>query len=292
MNGTPAHARVHLDQLRPCRGVLALHVEDALVEAQRREAADREILELALLLQGQKGRAAPPSLVEVGLNRGSIVRDRRIAPLALGHHHVDIHLRPVEVLFQQDGHVDDALRLDALGRSSALDQRSAHDDQGAELRHDLAVAPDEVLDRPNLLDAQGRRSRDGLQHGREAHVLRGLEQIPLRVYHGVAGRRQARSLQGNPCCVLAPRRVDRGWWWARQSEPLGQTSDQRDGELHERADAIRVANGSVLAEIADAVDGVLKYLAGRPAHVQGDKLGSDALGHQLAAPGVRMVDDD
>mmetsp|Transcript_48397 Transcript_48397/g.140203 ORF Transcript_48397/g.140203 Transcript_48397/m.140203 type:complete len:593 (-) Transcript_48397:93-1871(-) len=286
------HTCIHLNQLRPRGGVLALCVEDTRVEAERGDAADREVLQLALLLQRQQRGADAPRLVEVGLDGGPVVRDGRVAPLALRDHDVDVHLLPVEVLLQEHGQVHHRRRRDALAGSITLCQGPAHDDHGAEVGDDLPVAAGKLVDRRHLLHAQGGGPGDRLQHGREADVLRRPLQVPLRPDQAVPGRGQPGCPQRRPRRVLVPRGVHGGGRGPRQAEALGEPRDQGHGELHEGADGVGRAHGGVALQGADARHGVLEDLAGRPAHVQRNELGSDALVHEAARPRVGMVDDD
>mmetsp|Transcript_3738 Transcript_3738/g.8690 ORF Transcript_3738/g.8690 Transcript_3738/m.8690 type:complete len:283 (-) Transcript_3738:1070-1918(-) len=138
---TSSHSSIHLDQLRACgAGVLAFDVEDARSEAQGFAAIHGEILQLCLLLLREHRRAESPSLVEVGLQSGAIVRDSGVPPVPLGHDNVHINFWTVQVLFQENSQVHHRFGIHTLGAVGGFRQSSAGNHEAPELLGHLEIS--------------------------------------------------------------------------------------------------------------------------------------------------------
>ena len=96
-----AEPRVDLDDARPARGALALHVQDAAVQPERLDRLDDEVHEPADLALVVIGRAVETRLLERGLGGRPVLGHAREDALAVVHHEVDVELDAVEVLLQQ-----------------------------------------------------------------------------------------------------------------------------------------------------------------------------------------------
>mmetsp|Transcript_6196 Transcript_6196/g.15180 ORF Transcript_6196/g.15180 Transcript_6196/m.15180 type:complete len:298 (-) Transcript_6196:1150-2043(-) len=160
VDGAAAHAGIHLDEVRPDGGVLALHVEDAVLEAEGLDGADRQLLERHLLQPRQQRRRHRPSLVEVGLQGRAVVGDGGILPFALRHDDVNIHLGPVQIALQQKGHPDNTGGRRARAGAVVLHERSGRDHERPQLVVQLLIRGEEFALRAYLLDPE----RGGTRH--------------------------------------------------------------------------------------------------------------------------------
>mmetsp|Transcript_31461 Transcript_31461/g.97350 ORF Transcript_31461/g.97350 Transcript_31461/m.97350 type:complete len:293 (+) Transcript_31461:996-1874(+) len=280
-----AHPRIDLDEPRTARRHLALHVEDAALEAAAFEGRDREVAELRLVALREQRRADAPRLREIRLRGRAVVDDARVRGLAPRDHHVDVDLGPVEVLLHQE--VDGLLVGVGGFQRVLLDERAGRHDGVAHLREHVRVALVEVRARFDFFHAERRRAVQRLEHRREPHDVGGGVEVGGGRDAVARGRREARGLHRGARPVLVARGVDRGRRRARQTERLREARDQRHGELAEGADA-----RGHLRQAADGVDAVREDRLRVSLEVERDELRDDALGDHALGPGARLVDDD
>mmetsp|Transcript_67408 Transcript_67408/g.197949 ORF Transcript_67408/g.197949 Transcript_67408/m.197949 type:complete len:390 (-) Transcript_67408:1010-2179(-) len=238
-----AHSGVDLDELRPDGGVLALHVEDTVGEAQRLDRADGQLLQGYLLLAPEQRWRHSPRLVEVGLQRGAVVRHRGVLPLTLGHHDVDVDLCAVQVALEHERRADAVLGL--LSLTVVLDQGAARDHERSELRVHLLEGLQKLLAVLDLLHAQRRRSGDGLEHRGEADLPRSRRQVGLALDAVVGRRREARIRQASACAVLVTGLVHRLGQRAWQTQGLRHPRGRGNGKLDDCRDAVRLSEVGV-----------------------------------------------
>ncbi|KFM27309.1 hypothetical protein F751_4579 [Auxenochlorella protothecoides] len=237
-HGAPAHAAVDLDQARAARGVLALHVEHAHVEAQGLDRCHAQLQQLALLRAGQDGGRVGPGLVEVRLQRGPVVGDRAVHGLPLAEHHVHVHLRAVQVLLHHQRGGEVALPL-VVRRHLLHDPRvHAH---GAHLAPHARVGAQERLVVVHAHNAERGRAVDGLDDRRVAHQLGSGVQLVLARDQEVARRRQPRLGHAAAGGVLVACGVHRCAGVAGQAQLLDQPRHQRLGHLREGHHAVQLA---------------------------------------------------
>mmetsp|Transcript_41777 Transcript_41777/g.124958 ORF Transcript_41777/g.124958 Transcript_41777/m.124958 type:complete len:420 (-) Transcript_41777:305-1564(-) len=204
-----AHAAVDLDEARPARCVLALHVEHTEREPQRLHTAHAQLRKLNLLFTWQDRRAVGPGLVEVGLHGRPIVSDGAIPRLPAVEDEVAVDLVAIQVLLQHEHRLDPAARVAGLAALDALHERACHDARLGHVRHDARIRSFEVLQVVDANHADRCGARHGLDDRREADVRTSLLYV-LRLLDAVVQRRgQAGLFHHGARRVLVPRVVDR-----------------------------------------------------------------------------------
>mmetsp|Transcript_54772 Transcript_54772/g.130840 ORF Transcript_54772/g.130840 Transcript_54772/m.130840 type:complete len:269 (-) Transcript_54772:755-1561(-) len=266
-------------------------MEDAILEAQCLHCAHCHLSQLDLLLSRQQRRGHCPGLVEIWLQRGAIVGDGCILPLSVRHDHVHIHLLAIKVGLQQEALADHVLRCHCFSLLPVvLHQRATGDHDGAELGVPCSVGLLQVFETLHLLHSQRCCPRHGLQHRREAHDVRGLQEILLA--GDLAVRRRGKPIPrqrptGGVLVTSLVRGLGRG---PRQPQELREARGQRHRQLRKGADPVHLAHGGVALARLDRRQARLDNLPGGLVHVDGDELHRYPLIHQALAPARWAVD--
>ena len=197
-----AEPRVHLEQPRAATRVLRLGMQHPVAEAERERGSDAEIGHRCKPLRRVRRGRMHAGLHEVRLLGGPVLGDRREDALAAREHDVDVELGAVEVLLEQRSQP-----CWKIAFSSGRDQRG-----------DAGIAGLEHLGVVGAQAAEGLRSEDRLDHGREPDLCGGGREAlgslePHEARRGQAGgparleRSQlaARRIGGRPAGIPAAR---------------------------------------------------------------------------------------
>ena len=292
-----AHPRIHLDEPRPSRRVLALNVEDAVLEADSFDGVFGHFAQVLNLFTRQQRRQTAPRFGEIGFVSRPVVRHGDVSRLPVAHDDVDVHLVAIQVLLQHHRRVNRFVKIDAVGPlvgsgTRAPQNLAPRNHQPAHYRYDFAVHRQKLCLVVHLLHAQRTGAAHRLQHRRKADLSCSLLELRFVLDEHVGDGGQPGVRQDFPGEVFVARDVHRLGLVAGEPSCLGQTRHHRHTQLPERADAVRWTRRFVRAELLDGGECAVEHRLSVHPHVHGDELRDNLLLDKRLRPRVRCVDDD
>mmetsp|Transcript_1366 Transcript_1366/g.3039 ORF Transcript_1366/g.3039 Transcript_1366/m.3039 type:complete len:442 (+) Transcript_1366:430-1755(+) len=280
------HSGIHFDELRPCGRVLALDVEDAVLEIHCLQNLDGQVHQLFLLpFRQHHRRADAPRFVEPRLDCGAIVCKSTIFGFTIRQNDVDVNLIAVQPLLHEDRCGHDLRRLDAgdvAGR--ATKRHAAHAHGLSQLGNDFGPNFLHLLDAANLHDTLRGCAGHGLHDCWEFDDFGGDVEVVLGVDEEGSGCRQLRATKAVASGVLISSHGDGGGVVPRQSQLLAQLGDDRAGHVDQSHDALGLSGDTIIAEGAKDLQTLIDNLVGRSTHVHVDELADDTLLQKALCP--------